>query len=106
MNERQTFMGMARDLGLDDKAAKMLWDQALAAMGSVKATFTNQTLATASMFKIGDLVRLKSESRMMTVSGATCVDVACMWMDGDRLEEADFHRDMLTADPYPDPVPF
>jgi uncharacterized protein YodC (DUF2158 family) len=61
---------------------------------------------TYTMFAIGDVVRLKSERRWMTVTGMNCVDVYCRWFNGDTLEEDEFHRLTVTKETVDYEVPF
>lgn len=56
-------------------------------------------------FNIGDVVRLKSERRCMTVS-IVCTYITCVWMNGDTLEVEDFHYSILTHEPHLGDLPF
>ncbi|MBT56201.1 MAG: hypothetical protein CMF72_22720 [Mameliella sp.] len=125
----QIFIGICKDFKLDGGATGLLWETATGLKipdevfnrtfprpappdGSNKTcadepiTCADEAAVTARMFEIGDVVRLKSESRMMTISSVGCVEICCIWMNGSTLEEADFHRDTLTKEPHPDSFPF
>lgn len=57
-------------------------------------------------FQIGDTVRLKSSSPLMTVDRIYLVSPTnsfegyyrCVWFVGDTLKSSDFHEDMLEPD--------
>lgn len=90
----------------DDEIERVLDEKVLTSQVPEFMTCADAANATKLMFSIGDVVRLKSESRMMTVSAVGCIDVGCIWMNGSAIEEADFHHDMLTKKPHPDSFPF
>lgn len=51
------------------------------------------------MFKVGDVVSLKSGGNWMTVEGTSEEGVDCVWMsDSGLLHERTFDEEMLTAE--------
>ncbi|QGZ33952.1 DUF2158 domain-containing protein [Stappia indica] len=69
-----------------------------------------QTCAEAAArnpFKYGDVVRLKSEDRWMTVVCPSCLDVECGWFDSSGAFHCEsFHIDTLTKAERDDELPF
>lgn len=100
------FMTKAEELGIVTEHARELYRSSHPRIVDEPQTCADAAAITAALFQIGDVVRLKSERRQMTVSSVGCVDICCMWMNGDALDEADFHHAMLTKAPYPDELPF
>lgn len=60
---------------------------------------------TISPFKIGDCVRLKSETRWMTVLTDCCGAPECGWFEGGRHHCEAFPTAALTKDPPQDDIP-
>jgi uncharacterized protein YodC (DUF2158 family) len=65
-----------------------------------KKTQKRQDLANEGIFKVGDIVRLKSGGPSMTVDGYNDYDgdVVCKWFAGDKLQYGTFNPDAVELD--------
>ncbi len=52
----------------------------------------------SGVFKVGDVVRLKSGGSRMTIEKVDGDYVSCVWFEGAKMERATFLYDTLTPD--------